>query len=171
LNVNPLTLPIAIVLVAILVVALSIRRLRTLQRTPHAKWRRITERVLLSLVILLCVIAAGSTIFNAAALRYYRSIYPAPGTIYRVNGHDMHIYCTGEGSPTIVLEAGLGDDSLKWGKVQPELSNFQKLREFARMTAPDSAGALRGPIPETPMLLPVNYMLYCSKPVFVAPSS
>jgi len=132
LNVNPLTLPIAIVLVAILIVALSIRRLRTLQRTRHGKWRRITERVLLSLVILLCVIAAGSTIFNAAALRYYRSIYPAPGTIYRVNGHDMHIYCTGEGSPTIVLEAGLGDDSLKWGKVQPELSKTTRVCSYDR---------------------------------------
>jgi hypothetical protein len=105
LNANPLTLPIAIALVAILFVALSIRRLRTLQRTPHAKWRGITECVLLSLAIIVCVIAAGSTIFNAIALRYYRAIYPASGKIYRVSGHDMHLYCTGEGSPTIVLDA------------------------------------------------------------------
>ena len=131
-NANPLTLPIAIVLVAVLFVALSIRRLRTLQRTPPGKWRRITERVLLSLVILVCVLAAGSTIFNAAALRYYRAIYPAPGTIYSVNGHDMHLYCTGEGSPTIVLEAGLGDDSLEWGKVQPELSKATRVCSYDR---------------------------------------
>ena len=77
-NANPLTLPIVIVLVAILIVVLSIRRLRTLQRAPQAKWRRITERVLLALVILVCVFLAGSTIYNAAALRYYRAIYPAP---------------------------------------------------------------------------------------------
>ena len=131
-NANPLTLPIAIVLVAILIVALSIRRLRTLQRTPHRKWRRVTERVLLSLVILLCVIAAGSTIFNAAALRYYRAIYPAPGKMYVVDGHDMHIYCAGEGSPTIVLDAGMGNDSLAWAKVQPELSKTTRVCSYRR---------------------------------------
>lgn len=131
-NPNPLALPIAIVLVAILVVALSIRRLRTLQRTSHGKWRRITERVLLSLVIFLCVILAGSTIFNAAALRYYRAIYPAPGKMYSVNGHELHIYCTGEGSPTIVLEAGGGNDSLAWAKVQPELSKTTRVCSYDR---------------------------------------
>ncbi len=131
-NVNPLTLPIVIVLVAILVVVPSIRRLRALQRTPHGKWRRITELVLLSLVVLVCVFLAGSTIYNAAALRYYRAIYPAPGKIYSVNGHDMHLYCTGEGSPTIILDAGLGADSLAWGKVQPELSKTTRVCSYDR---------------------------------------
>jgi pimeloyl-ACP methyl ester carboxylesterase len=132
LNANPLTLPIIIVLVAILVVALSIRRLRTLQRTPRGRWRRITERVLLSLVILVCVLLAGCTAYNAVALRYYRAIYPAPGKIYRVDGHDMHLYCTGEGSPTLVLEAGGGNDSLAWAKVQPELSKTTRVCSYDR---------------------------------------
>jgi pimeloyl-ACP methyl ester carboxylesterase len=132
LNANPLTLPIVIAVIAILGVALSIRRLRTLQRTPHGKWRRVTERVLLSLVILVCALVAGSTIFNAAALRYYRAIYPAPGKFYGVNGHDMYIYCTGEGSPTIVLDAGMGNDSMAWAKVQPELSKTTQVCSYDR---------------------------------------
>jgi len=60
------------VLVAILIVALCIRRWRTLPFSKHAKWRRVTERILLSLIAFLCVLVAGNTIFNAAALRYYR---------------------------------------------------------------------------------------------------
>ncbi len=131
-NPNPLTLPIIIVLVAILLIALSICRLRKLQPTRYGKWRRVTEWVLLSLVILLCVTAAGSTIFNAVALRYYRAIYPAPGKIYRVNGHDMHLYCTGEGSPTLILDAGMGNDSLAWAKVQPELSKTTRVCSYDR---------------------------------------
>ena len=131
-NANPLGLPIVIVLVAILIVALSIRRWRALQRSPHGRWRRITERVLLSLVILLCVVTASSTIFNAAALRYYRAIYSPPGKIYSVNGHDMHIYCTGEGSPTIVLEAGGGNGFLKWAKVQTGLSKTTRVCSYDR---------------------------------------
>ena len=131
-NPNSLTLPIVIVLVAILIVALSIRRLRTLQRTPHGKGRRITERVLLSLVILVCALLAGCTAYNAAALRYYRAIYPPPGKIYSVNGHDMHLYCTGQGSPTIVLESGGGNGMLKWAKVQPELSKTTRVCSYDR---------------------------------------
>ncbi len=131
-NANPLTLPIVIVLVAILIVALCIRRWRTLPFSKHAKWRRVTERILLSLIALLCVLLAGNTIFNAAALRYYRSIYPAPGKMYVINGHQMHLNCTGDGSPTIVLEAGGGADSLAWSKVQPELSKTTRVRSYDR---------------------------------------
>ena len=131
-NPNPLTLPIVLVLVAIVVVALSIRRLRNLQRTPHGKWRRITERVLLSLVILVCVLLAGCTAYNAVALRYYRAMYPPPGKIYSVNGHDMHLYCTGEGTPTIVLEAGGGNGMLKWAKVQSGLSKTTRVCSYDR---------------------------------------
>jgi pimeloyl-ACP methyl ester carboxylesterase len=132
LNANPLTLPIVIVLIAILIVALCIRRLRTLRHTQHSKWRRITEWVLLSFAVLVCAFLAASTIFNAAALRYYRAIYPPPGKIYSVNGHDMHLYCMGEGSPTIVLDAGMGNDSLAWAKVQPELSKTTRVCSYDR---------------------------------------
>ena len=131
-NPPPVFLPIVIVLVAILLVAISIRRLRTLRHTQHRKWRRITEWVLLSFAVLVCAFLAGSTIFNAAALRYYRAIYPPPGKIYSVNGHDMHLYCTGEGSPTLVLEAGGGNDSLTWTKVQPELSKITRVCSYDR---------------------------------------
>ena len=44
----------------------------------------------------------------------------------------MHLYCTGEGSPTIVLEAGVGDDSLAWAKVQPELSKTTRVCSYDR---------------------------------------
>jgi pimeloyl-ACP methyl ester carboxylesterase len=132
LNPNPLALPIAIVLAAILIVVLCVRRWRTLPFSKHAKWRRITERILLSFTVLICLLAAGSTIFNAVALRYYLAIYPAPGKMYSVNGHQMHLYCTGEGSPTIVLDAGMGNYSTAWAKVQPELSKTTRVCSYDR---------------------------------------
>ena len=161
-NPNPLALPIAIVLAAILIVVLCVRRWRTLPFSKHAKWRRITERILLSFTVLICLLAAGSTIFNAVALRYYLAIYPAPGKMYSVNGHQMHLYCTGEGSPTIVLDAGMGNYSTAWAKVQPELSKTTRVCSY------DRAGmgwSTPGPTRETQTKLPVNYMLYCRKPV------
>jgi pimeloyl-ACP methyl ester carboxylesterase len=44
----------------------------------------------------------------------------------------MHIYCTGSGSPTIVLDAGLGYDALIWGGIQPELSKTTRVCAYDR---------------------------------------
>jgi len=49
-----------------------------------------------------------------------------------VNGRRIHLFCTGQGSPTIVLEAGLGDDSMIWGKVQPVLSRETRVCSYDR---------------------------------------
>jgi pimeloyl-ACP methyl ester carboxylesterase len=37
---------------------------------------------------------------------------PMPGQLIDVGGHRLHLYCTGAGSPTVVLEPGLGGASL-----------------------------------------------------------
>jgi pimeloyl-ACP methyl ester carboxylesterase len=44
----------------------------------------------------------------------------------------MHLNCTGSGSPTIVLEAGLGNDALIWGGVQPELAKTTRVCAYDR---------------------------------------
>jgi pimeloyl-ACP methyl ester carboxylesterase len=131
-NPSPIILPVLIVLVSLVAVALSIRRLRNLRQPSYGTLRRNSERVVLSLIILVSMAAAAGTTYNASALRYYRSIYHAPGTIYTVDGQKMHLYCVGEGAPTIVLESGLGEDSLIWGKVQPELSKTTRVCSYDR---------------------------------------
>ena len=44
----------------------------------------------------------------------------------------MHLYCSGAGSPTIVIEAGLGSDWLGWQVVQPELSKLTRVCTYDR---------------------------------------
>lgn len=44
----------------------------------------------------------------------------------------MHLYCTGEGSPTIVLSSGLGDDFTSWARVQPALSRQTRVCSYDR---------------------------------------
>jgi hypothetical protein len=103
-NPTPITLPAIIVLVGLLVLVLSIRRFRKVGRLPHKKWRRVTERIVLSLVILVTAVVTLTTAYNTIAARYYESTFQAPGKLYNVGGYRMHLYCTGEGSPTLVLE-------------------------------------------------------------------
>ncbi len=96
------------------------------------RWPATFTRVALGLILLLLIAAGLSAAFNILATRHYRALYPPPGRLYQVDGHTMHLYCTGEGSPTIVLDAGLGDDFLIWGKVQPELSRSTRVCSYDR---------------------------------------
>ncbi len=131
-NTPSIALPVCIVFVALLTLALSVWRLRRLGGLPYGKWRQVTERVVLSLVILVCGASTLTTAYNTVAVRYYRSTYEAPGRLYDVGGYRMHLNCTGEGAPTLVLDAGMGSDSLVWGKVQPELSKTTRVCSYDR---------------------------------------
>lgn len=93
---------------------------------------RIVRRAGLGLVVLLVVLGAFGALYNALAVRYYQHAYPPPGKFYKVNGYTMHLYCTGEGSPTLVLDAGLGNNFTVWGKVQPPLSQTTRVCSYDR---------------------------------------
>lgn len=93
---------------------------------------RIARRIGLGLLVLLLVLAAAGALWNVLAIRHYRQGNPAPGKQYSVNGHLMHLYCTGTGAPAIVLESGRGEDFTVWAKVQPELSRTTRTCSYDR---------------------------------------
>lgn len=57
---------------------------------------------------------------------------PAPGERYDVGGYKVHIYCVGEGSPTVIVDVGLGDDSTDWLPVQAGVSTNSRICVFDR---------------------------------------
>jgi pimeloyl-ACP methyl ester carboxylesterase len=58
--------------------------------------------------------------------------YPPPGQLVDVGGYRLHINCTGTGSPTVVIEAGLGDWSTSWGFVQSEVAKTTRVCTYDR---------------------------------------
>jgi pimeloyl-ACP methyl ester carboxylesterase len=58
--------------------------------------------------------------------------YPPPGQMVDVGGYRLHIHCTGEGSPTVVIESGWGDMSASWGWVQPEVAKTTRICTYDR---------------------------------------
>lgn len=44
----------------------------------------------------------------------------------------MHIDCSGTGSPTVILDSGLGDGYLSWRKVQPQIAQFTRACSYDR---------------------------------------
>jgi pimeloyl-ACP methyl ester carboxylesterase len=93
---------------------------------------RIATRVLLIVLLVAGGVLALGAAYNALSLRHYRSVAGVPGKLFTVDGYKMHLFCTGHGAPAIILDAGLGDDSLIWAKVQPELSRHTTVCSYDR---------------------------------------
>ena len=49
-----------------------------------------------------------------------------------VGGYRLHINCTGTGSPTVVIDSGWGDWSLKWRSVQEKVSKTTQVCTYDR---------------------------------------
>lgn len=125
-------MPAFILVVALLMVWICVRRMRSLSAKGYRVWRKVTERVVLSFTVLLAIVLGGSSSFNAIRLYCFRAANPPPGILYTVDGRKMRINCTGSGSPTIILEAGSGGDGLVWGGVQPVLSRTTRVCSYDR---------------------------------------
>ena len=82
-------------------------------------------RVLLVLVTLLVLLVATGLLYQKIASAVDASRYPAFGKLIDVGGYRLHINCTGIGSPTVILDAGLGGSSLDWSLVQPGVVTLQ----------------------------------------------
>jgi pimeloyl-ACP methyl ester carboxylesterase len=118
------------VVVGIAVAWLAARRLLSLTSKCYPRWRKATEGILLPLLAVAALVAAGSSAFNALAL--YRFHHSPPGQMFLVGGHAMRIDCRGSGSPAIILDAGLGNDGLIWGGVQPALAKTTRVCSYDR---------------------------------------
>ena len=123
-------IPVLFVLVGIAVAWLATRRLLSLRSKTYPRWRKATEGIVLLLLAVAAVVMAASSGFNAAALYSFR--HSPPGQMFLVGGHAMRIDCRGSGSPTIVLDAGLGNDGLIWGGVQPALAKTTRVCSYDR---------------------------------------
>lgn len=49
-----------------------------------------------------------------------------------IGGRRLNLYCTGSGSPTVVLDAGLGGSTEDWYKVQPEVAKQTQVCSYDR---------------------------------------
>jgi len=116
--------------VGALVAWICIRRMISLRGKTFGRRRKILEWVLLSLATLIAVVSAVSSAANAMILHHVRAL--TPGRVYLVSGYRMHLNCIGSGSPTLILDAGLGNDSLIWGGVQPALAKRTSVCAYDR---------------------------------------
>src|ERR671916_981315 len=89
-------------------------------------------RALLWLIVALLALAAVGAIYQAIATERAERAYPPPGQMVDVGGYSLHINCVGQGSPTVVLDAGSGEMSAQWVRVQQEVSDTTRVCAYDR---------------------------------------
>ena len=92
---------------------------------------------LMILVVLLgtrALLVVPGTAYQAIGTWRARWRFPPPRRLVRVNEGRMHVHLTGEGTPTVVFESGMGASCLSWTLGQPQLA------QFARAVSYDRAG-------------------------------
>lgn len=99
-----------------------------LRRRRH---RRL-QRGLAGLMIVLVVLAGSGATYQALANARDSRANPPPGELVDVGGYRLHLHCTGQGSPTVILEAGGGSISSQWGWVQPEIARTARVCSYDR---------------------------------------
>ncbi len=91
-------------------------------------------KALLGLIVALLALAVVGAIYQAIATERAERAHPPPGEMVAMVGHELHVNCIGQSSPTVILESGLGNMSADWANVQ------QGAAKTTRVCAYDRAG-------------------------------
>jgi len=98
----------------------------TKQKRGLGWWCKILALLVLTLIV--GTLGTGAMIKSSLLKRF-----PAPGQMVDMGGYKMHLYCTGEGNPTVILAAGLDDYSIMWSLVQPEVAKTRRVCSYDRI--------------------------------------
>lgn len=103
---------------------------------------RRNRRLLFLIPALAVLLVIAGVIWQAVAANAEASRNSAPGRLVEVSGigsgkdaakpHKMHLYCTGQGSPTVILEAGVPEWSVHWRPVQEGVAQFTRVCSYDR---------------------------------------
>jgi pimeloyl-ACP methyl ester carboxylesterase len=85
----------------------------------------------LSAALVAFLVLAGTT-YQGVATALERHRFGRPGGLVDAGGHQLHIYCTGQGSPIVILEAATGSMSSAWGWIQPEVAKTTRVCSYDR---------------------------------------
>lgn len=111
---------------------------------------RLRRTLITTSAVATFLVLAGAT-YQGVATALERRQFPHPGRLVDVGGHQLHLHCVGDGSPTVLLEAPAIGMSAAWGWVQPAVA------EVTRVCSYDRAGlgwSEAGDVPFDPALVP-----------------
>jgi pimeloyl-ACP methyl ester carboxylesterase len=94
--------------------------------------RRWTLCILVGLCGLIVVTALTGATYQWLATRKDLAATPPPGHLVDIGGYRLHLWCTGDGAPAVILDTGLGGSTPGWGFVQPDVAQFTRVCSYDR---------------------------------------
>lgn len=98
---------------------------------PGPLLSRVRRLAGLVTTVVVFFVLAGAT-YQGVATSLERRDFQRPGGLGDVGGFQLHIYCVGTGSPTVVLEAAAGSLSAAWGQVQEDVARMTRVCSYDR---------------------------------------
>jgi pimeloyl-ACP methyl ester carboxylesterase len=77
-------------------------------------------------------LAFAGAIYQTLSTRSDQQNYPAPGQLVDIGGYKLHVYCIGEGGPTVILDAAADMMSSDWAWIQPEVAKHTRVCSYDR---------------------------------------
>jgi len=116
----------------------------------RGRFWRVSKRIFQLLAALVVLAAVCGALYQAIANWRDGRRFPQEGRSVELGaafpGVALNLDCSGQGSPTVILDTGLGVPAVGWKFVQPEVG------KFARVCSYDRAGygwSTAGPLPRT----------------------
>jgi pimeloyl-ACP methyl ester carboxylesterase len=93
-------------------------------------WVKRIAIILVASVLAILLMGAG---FEEWSRHAARRRFPPPGQMVEVAGAASHLYCTGQGTPTVLLEGGLDPEGTQgWSLVQPRVAEVTRVCSYDR---------------------------------------
>ncbi len=89
-------------------------------------------RVVVGLCSVVVALALVGAAYQWLATRNDLAATPPPGHLVDIGGYRLHLWCTGDGSPVVILDTGLGGSTAGWGYVQPDVARFTRVCSYDR---------------------------------------
>ncbi len=93
-----------------------------------------TRRWFFYLSVGVFALVASGGVYQAVAEAFDRRLSHPPGRLVDIGGRRLHLMCVGSGSPTVVLESGLGETAAYWAWI------LASVERDTRVCAYDRAG-------------------------------
>src|SRR4029450_3232319 len=94
--------------------------------------RRLMLRIFIGASALIVGTALAGATYQSLATRSDLAATPPPGRLVDIGGHRLHLWCTGDGAPVVMLDTGLGGSTPGWGFVQPDVARFTRVCSYDR---------------------------------------
>jgi pimeloyl-ACP methyl ester carboxylesterase len=103
----------------------TVLRIRRSLTAGRGRW------LLYPVVAVMAAAAVGGAV-ETVGLASDQRTYAMPGRLYDVGGYRLHLDCAGSGSPTVVLQSGLGGFSGSWARVAPAVAGTTRVCTYDR---------------------------------------